>query len=539
MSLFDRLRRLFNANRVPVSNEDDDDDMRTGCAMGEPPSLAQNMTAAQLQSILRAAEGGETFDLFSLYREIRLGHAHTLAIITQRFLGVLTQTLNITPQTEGDANDERAATVARLLVKHEGWQVGLLSNLLLGHLYPVSVIEQSFRPAPLGNALGLRWLPDRWRHVPFHLYDFTDGRLKLWEADPMTGARLGTRRELGEAKDGSMSDLRHIVHRGHLLTDIPDNWGGPMRAVLFWWLFAVMDRDWWARFLDRFGAPFLVGKVDSSDDQSRRTLTTAFSAATKLFGLVISKDTEVEVNAVQSASHGEAFEKFQTFANNELSKLILGQTMTVAAQAGGLGGAQAEVQAAVLGDIQAFDLSALAATINARVIAPFLRINGIAGTAVLQVATDNSAELAAKASFLEAVSKVGLEADDSAIAALSKASGIQLRRAGAAALPFSLDALAARLPADETGEAILRRMGKPTPADFEPLVSLGASRFAAAFAPRHRPLLAALNNSKSLPEFQAALAAHFSTLRDGEAAEVMEEILTAYAATGAATARTA
>lgn len=538
MNLFDKLRRLFNADRVPASNEDVDD-MRTGCALGEPPSLAQSMTAAKLQSILRAAENGETLELFSLYREIRLGHAHTAAILTQRFLGVLNQTLNIVPRTEGDANDERAATAARILAKQGGWQVGLLSNLLLGHLYPVSVIEQSYRPAPAGNALGLRWLPDRWRHVPFHLYDFTDGRLKLWEADPLTGARLGARREIGEAKDGSVSELRHIVHRGHLLTDIPDNWGGPMRAVLFWWLFAVMDRDWWARFLDRYGAPFLVGKVDANDDKSRRTLTTAFAGASKLLGIVISKDTEVEVKAIESAGHGEAFERFQTFANAELSKLILGQTMTVSAQAGGLGGAQAAVQASVLGDIQAFDLAALAATVNERVIAPFLRINGIAGTAVLQVATDNSAELATKATFLEAVSKVGLEADDSAIAALSKSSGIQLRRAGGAALPFSLESLAARLALPETGEAILRKAGKPTPADFEPLVSLGAARFAEAFAPRHRPLLAALNSSRSLPEFEAALAAHFSTQRDGEAAEVMEQILAAYAATGSATARSA
>lgn len=539
MTLYDRLRRLFNANRVPVAEEDREESMRTGCALGEPPSLAQGMTAARLQSILRQAEMGDPLELFSLYRDIRLGHAHTQGVINQRFLAVLSQGLTLVPQTEGNAQDERAAAVARVLVQHPGWRVGLLSNLLLGHLYPVTVIEQTFVPAPASHPLGLRWLPDRWRHVPFHLYDFTDGRLKLWEADKLTGARLGTRRELGEASDGSLSEMRHIVHRGHLLTDVPDNWGGPMRAVCFWWLFAVMDRDWWARFLDRFGAPFLVGKVDASDDKSRRTLTNAFAAATKLFGLVVSKEAEIEVNAVQSSSHGEAFEKFQSFANAELSKLILGQTMTVSAQAGGLGGAQAEVQANVLGDIQAFDLSALADTINQRVIAPFLRINGVPGTALVQAPTDNTTELKSKAEFLKAVGTVGLEPDDSAIAQLSKASGIQLRRASGAALPFSLEALSTRLPDNETGAAILRRFGKPLPDEFEPLVAIGAERFAKAFAPRHQPLLEALRNSQSLPEFERALAAHFSTIRPAEAAEVMEEILTAYAATGCATARTA
>lgn len=534
MSLVSFIKRYFNENRIPREKHEDEESLRVGTALGEPPSIAQTLTAEKLQSILRSAEAGDTFELFALYREIRLGHAHTQTVLNQRMLNVLNKTLTIVPLDERNALDVAAARACRELTSHPRWQIGALAHLVKGHFYPLAVLEQTFEPAPAMHPSGLRWLPADWRAVPYHLLDFTEGRLKLWNADPMTGARTGSKREIGEDLEGNLSSFRHIVHRGHLLTDIPDSWGGPLRAALFWWLFAVMDRDWWTRFLDRFGAPFLVGKVDSADERSKRLLTGAFSAATKLFGLVVSRDTEIQVQSVATASHGEAFEKFQAFANGELSKLILGQTMTVSAQAGGLGGAQAEVQQNTLGDIEAWDLTMLAATVNAYIIKPFLKINGYSGTAVLQVATDTSAELATKADFLKAAVEAGLEPTDEAIASLSKASGIQLRRKTAPALPFTLAALAA---APESAEAIARRYGRPTPAELDAIALAGAPGFAAAFAPRHRALPDIIRTSTSVVDLEARLAAHFSTLHPGEAAEAMEQVLTAFAATGAATAR--
>ena len=91
-----------------------------------------------------------------------------------------------------------------------------------------------------------------------------------------------------------------------------------MRSILFWWLLGVMDRDWWSRFLDRYGSPFLVGKYEQTDDQSRTTLERAFSAAVKIGGLVVSKDTDVEIKQAASQSAGEAFEKFYTISRREI-----------------------------------------------------------------------------------------------------------------------------------------------------------------------------------------------------------------------------
>lgn len=516
MSLFDTITALFR--RVPLDRK------TVGTALGQPPALSHTLTVDRLAGILRQAEAGECQELFAVYRDIRLGHSHTQAIMNQRKLAVLTKTLTIVPEDPALPEDVLAAKKCRLLLRSRGWQGTAMAHLLNGHTYPVAVLEQVYRNAP-PNADGFRYLPAQWVPVPYHLLDWSDGCLKIWDADPVYGQRLGTKSEPQE--------LRHIIHRGHLLTDIPDNWGGPMRAALFWWLFATMDRDWWVRFLDRFGAPFIVGRYDSADTGSKAVLTRAFSAATRLFGLVVTKETDIQVHAIATSSHGEAFEKLQVFANGELSKLFLGQTMTVTAQAGGLGGAQAEVQQSTLGDIEAWDLSTLAATVNDQIIAPFLAMNGIPGRAVMQVATDTGKELTNKTAFLVAVTQAGLEPTEAAIKVLSDASGIPLQRAGTRAL--GLHAFTSN-GATSRADAILRRHGQPTNAQLDQIAQTGAADLAEAFTGRFSIVPRLIAASTSPADLEARLHAHFSSLPPARISSLIEDALTAYAATGSATA---
>jgi hypothetical protein len=80
-----------------------------------------------------------------------------------------------------------------------------------------------------------------------------------------------------------------------------------MRSILFWWLLATMDREWWARFLDRYGSPFLLGTYPRGDADSRSVMERAFALAVKLGGLVVSADTKVELSqAAATASRPAA-----------------------------------------------------------------------------------------------------------------------------------------------------------------------------------------------------------------------------------------
>lgn len=515
------LRRLF-VSQIPTTST------LVGTSLGEPPAAAHHLSVDRVHAALRQAEQGDTLELFAIYRDIRLGHAHLQTLINQRKLAVLTKALTIVPEDPKNPVDVKAAELAQILTKTKGWIQEAMNHLLNGHLYPVAVLEQTYKPAPAAS--GLRYVPQCWKPVPYRLLDWTEGKLMIWDAEPITGSRTATKKEPEE--------MRHIIHRGHLLSDIPDQWGGPLRAALFWWLFATQDRDWWIRFLDRFGAPFLVAKYDSKDAKTKASLTSAFSQATRLFGLVVSRETDIEVTDVSTNSHGDAFKVFQDYANAELSKLILGQTMTVTAQAGGLGGAQAEVQDAARGDIETWDLTTLAETVNTQIIAPFLRINGIPGNAAMQVATDNAKDLEGKTKFIEAISKVGLEPTDEAVEALSRSSGVQLQRtARPAALPaLSLAALAAQANPSAAAD-ILERLSMPTDEQLDSIAAKGAGRLAAAFTGRYAPIRDIIAASTSAADLEHRLHVFMADRPAGHVQAVLEEALSAYAANGSATAR--
>ena len=154
----------------------------------------------------------------------------------------------------------------------------------------------------------------------------------------------------------------------------------------------------------------------------------------------------------------------------------------------------------------------------------------------MQLATDTGAELKGKTAFLEAAAKAGLEPTDEAIKTLSDASGIQLQRASARALPALLSAFAASAPAN-SAEAILRRHGQPTNAQLDRIATLGAPDLADAFTGRFAPVRDLIAASTSAADLEHRLHLHFSTLPPARIQSLIEDALTAYAATGAAANR--
>lgn len=528
MSLLQSLRTLF----LPRTRK------TSAFSLGEPPAVASTLSAARLHGILRQAEAGDPQDLFSVYREMILGHAHTQTVFNQRKLAALADALTILPADPDNADDVAAAKACKALTNSPGWLTVAMNHLLNGHLYPVAVLEVVYGSAPYGS--GLRFVPTQWNPVPYHLLDYGLGKLMLWDAEPTTGHRLGSR--------SSIDPRRHIVHRGHLLTGIPDNWGGPLRAALFWYLFAMMDRDWWVRFLDRFGAPFIVGKYEDGRDADRRLLATAFAAATKLFGLVVTRETDIQVHSVTTSSHGEAFEKMQAFANAELSKLILGQTMTVTAQAAGMGSSQAQVQDNVRGDIKAWDITALAETVRLQIINPFLEINGLPGRAELSVVTSNGGEIETQTKVLTAATQAGLKLTAEGVKLFSKSTGLPFEQGPAPATPLPGQRLPLTtlfdgplaLRTDSIGDAQalrLRQLGQPTNADLDRIAQAGAPSLARAFRGRYLPLAAMIESAPDQATLEAQLLDYTAALPPARAAALIEHALTAYSATAAGTAR--
>lgn len=378
----------------------------------EPPAMAMNMDAGRIMAVVSAAEGGYTRDLFSLYRDVVLVDSHLQGEWMKRKLAVLGDNLTILPYDKKDQNDVTTAERVKEAIDNcKTWRVAN-SYLLDSTLYPVSVVEKTFRATGSGYAI------EALTPVPYHLLDYTAGKMRIYDVDPLNGTVLATSHD--------PDPNRYIIHRGHLLTS-QDNWGGPFRSILFWWLLSAMDREWWARFLERYGAPFLVGKF--ADDEGMNVLERAFSMATKLGGLVISRETSVEIQKTSASDSGDAYDKFLTICQREKSKLILGQTLSSEAQSTGLGSGVSTLQGNVRDDLRKFDATLLADTLSHQLITQFCAINNLPGRVPKLVwGSQSNEEVKSTGALLQSLATANLELTDSGVTQLSENLGLSLQR---------------------------------------------------------------------------------------------------------------
>lgn len=387
----------------------------------EPSAVARGMDVDTVHSTLRSAESGDVRNLMCLYREVILSDSHLQTEFAKRKLAVLGDAMSFHPYDKKSADDQASADFIESTVSNCSSWITACAHLLDSVLYPLSLVEKVYAPVSSLPAAGApRFAVKELVPVPHHLLDFTSGRLKVYDVEPRTGQIMST------SHDPDPS--RYIIHRAHLLST-PDNWGGPMRSVLFWWLLSTMDREWWARFLDRYGSPFLVGTYDRGDDESRTVLQQAFSLATKIGGLVITRGTEIEIQQAAASNTGEAYEKFLTICQREKSKAVLGGTLSAEAQATGLGSGVSEQQETVRDDIRKFDAARLADTLKQHLFRQMLHINNHRGAVPGVVwGSDSQSEIRATVELLKSLKDADLDLTDDAIAVLSERLGLSLQR---------------------------------------------------------------------------------------------------------------
>lgn len=84
----------------------------------------------------------------------------------------------------------------------------------------------------------------------------------------------------------------------------------------------------WSQFCEVFGMPMRVGKYDGYDDEGRSKLETMFKETGAAAYAVIPKETDIEFVESKGQGGTTVFRDLINFCNAELSKLILGNTLT-------------------------------------------------------------------------------------------------------------------------------------------------------------------------------------------------------------------
>jgi SPP1 gp7 family putative phage head morphogenesis protein len=136
-------------------------------------------------------------------------------------------------------------------------------------------------------------------------------------------------------------------------------------SACYWpWLFKHNGWKWWAIFAERYGMPWIVGKLPrgATVDEERK-LDEALERAIADAALRVPEGASLELLQASGSQSSDVYGSFVAAANAEISKALLGQTLT--AEVGKVGSyAAAEVHNDVRGDLADADAQAVAATLR-------------------------------------------------------------------------------------------------------------------------------------------------------------------------------
>jgi phage gp29-like protein len=578
----------------------------------EPGNISASATVADLQTAIRQAENGDTQSLFRFYRDSLLGDDHIGTEFDKRKLAVVGQSMAILPADKTNPDDVMAAAAClRAIDDCENW-TPTLSALLGSSLWPVTLAEKVFRPAdskpvrwvvPKGGAelplspniraargptvkeFSLQYTLKRIEAVNSQLFCFRHaylvGGVGTGSSTPVQQAQLGQAKNgnpawysvnlsdwepflrlwptddqgriLYDASQASTLDKsRHLVHRGHLMTEFRDNWGGPMRSIMAWWLLRGLGRDWFGRFMERYGSPFPVAKTNVQDPNSILFLRDALSTATKVGGLVIGQEDEVTLESAMVQGGAEGHALWHATCNNAISKRITG--FGNGDKPAGINAGEEGAQNTVREDMRIMDQRMLAETLSKQLLQQFLTINGLSGEIRVSWGGLSDEDAATFANLLKVLGEAGFEPTDNAIPVLQDRLGLEIQRKAA---PTGM----------ENGELKMEKGGKdkPEPGEVETLsashaglkseisnlkstsaipdpkslthpsdaiAARKAKALGEAFRGAHAPIREIILSAKSPEEAQRNLAKFYGDWSPDRVNQVLEEALQLCAAAG-------
>jgi phage gp29-like protein len=150
----------------------------------------------------------------------------------------------------------------------------------------------------------------------------------------------------------------------------------------------------WAEYNELYGIPLRVGRTDTRDPEARNNMAQMLDQLGSSAWGLFDEDDNIEIISGNSSGNHNTFKDFIDLADEQISKLILGQTMTTD---DGSSRSQAEVHAEILESYTGADLRWLEHLINNKLL-PFCENLGLTfGGAMFS--WDNSEKLSLSEQF--------------------------------------------------------------------------------------------------------------------------------------------
>jgi len=342
------------------------------------------LTPERLAAILREAEAGYPYQYLELAEEMEEKDLHYLAVLSTRKQSVAQLDLIIRPASSAPEDLKIAALVRELLIEGTLPMESVLFDIL-------DAVGKGFSATEIvWNTAGRTWFPEKlaWRDPRWFLFDWINGETLLMRAmESERGAPTSTAgpahfrgagmlsRTVTQPFTAPLLPYKFIVHVARAKAGLPVR-GGLARAAGWACLFKNYVLKDWVTFTEVFGQPLRVGKYGpGATENDKRVLLNAVINIGTDAGAVIPDSMVIEFTEARQSGSADLYERFCDYLDRQVSKAVLGQTLTTETPREGDSRAAAEVHQTVRRDIINADARRLAATITHALVKPIVDLN--------------------------------------------------------------------------------------------------------------------------------------------------------------------
>lgn len=370
--------------------------VRAGIAVGDVLDKysgypSNGLSPRRLASIFREADEGSVLRQMELFEEMEEKDTHLFSQMQTRKLAVTGLDWEVQPFS-GDSRDVEVAE----FVSNQLHGLNSFSDILLDILDAVgkgiSISEITWGI----DGQGWNIVEDiTWIHPKKLFWDNMD-EIKICTSEFPQGIPL--------------PENKFIIHRYKAKSGHPSR-AGVLRIVSWMYLFKNYDLKDWVSFCEVFGMPLRLGKYDASaSDADKAALMEAIiGLGTDAAGIVPST-TSIDFIDSNKVSSAEIYEKLARYCDEQMSKAVLGQTLTSDSGSGSY--AQSKTHNEVRRDLTAADANALENTLRRDLIKPLVEFNFGEGTPIpiMQFTTEDTDDLKEMSEIYKSLScDMGLE----------------------------------------------------------------------------------------------------------------------------------
>jgi phage gp29-like protein len=344
------------------------------------PSIG--LTPERLTGIMQQAEFGDPYLYLELAEEMEEKDLHYLAVIGTRKNAVAQLDL-IVHAASSAAEDQRAAAMVREMICEGPIQ---LDSVLFDVL---DAVGKGFSATEImWDTSGREWFPAqlKWRDPRWFAFDWISGeeilvRTLKGEMIPVEGdaaaaqpTHFGGEGILSSLRGGigiqpmtaPLAPFKFVTHFAKAKAGLPIR-GGLARAAGWAYLFKNYILKDWVTFAEVFGQPLRVGKYHpGASEQDKQALLTAVSRIGTDAAAIMPESMVIEFTEAHQNGSSELYQNFCQYLDAQVSKAVLGQTLTTEMPRSGGSRAAAQVHEGV---------RRVAATLARDLVRPIVELN--------------------------------------------------------------------------------------------------------------------------------------------------------------------